>query len=239
MAEVRFPDLFGASLPAALAGARNLVAGANREISNLKFMAVDAVPLVVAVETPATPQVVAEDRAQQMRVMLDAAREQATAEAWQQAELEAQRRVLAERERMIEVCERFARDRQRYFAAAEEQVVRLALAIAARVLHSEAHADPMLLAATVRAALARVQEGSASVLRIPAAELSLWSGIFPVGSEPLVQVLADDRMSAGDCALETNVGRVDLGIGVQLEEIARGFSELASPHAEPIEERKR
>ena len=105
----------------------------------------------------------------------------------------------------------------------------LALAIAARVLHREAQSDPALLAATVRAALSRLQEGSAAVLRVPAAEFALWEQVFPHGSEPVVQVSADERMTVGDCALETVVGRVEMGIAVQLEEITRGFSELIHP----------
>jgi flagellar assembly protein FliH len=157
----------------------------------------------------------------------------AAAEARRQMEFHTEARVLAERRRVTEVCDRFARDRQRYFATAEEQVVRLALAIAERVLHREAKADPLLLSSAVRAALARVREGSAAVLRVPRAEQELWAGIFPEGSEPIVTIAPDDRMSSGDCVLETIVGRVELGVSVQLEEIGRGFGELAHPYDAP------
>jgi flagellar assembly protein FliH len=208
-------------------------------VSMLEFLAIDAEERLLVDTTAAAAEAAAatlsrtEERAKQTRVMIDVAREEAASDARRQLESQTEARVLAERQRMLEVCERFSRDRQRYFAAAEEQVVRLALAIAARILHREAQADPALLAATVRAALSRLQEGSAAVLRVPKEELTLWEQVFPNGSKPVVQVSADERMTVGDCALETVVGRVEMGIVVQLEEITRGFSELTHPAGEP------
>jgi flagellar assembly protein FliH len=43
--------------------------------------------------------------------------------------------------------EQFRGARERYFAEVEQEVVKLALAIAARVLHREAQMDPLLLTA--------------------------------------------------------------------------------------------
>jgi flagellar assembly protein FliH len=39
-------------------------------------------------------------------------------------------------------------------------------------------------------------------------------------------VVGDERLAAGECVLETNVGKVELGVSVQLEEIERGFFDL-------------
>jgi len=124
------------------------------------------------------------------------------------------------------VASEFAMDRQRYFAAAEAQVVKLALAIARRVLTREVEADTMHLAATVRAALARVHDGSASVLRVRLGEQSQWEALFAKSREGTVSVVGDEHMEAGECVLETSVGRVELGVNVQLAEIERGFGEL-------------
>jgi len=48
-------------------------------------------------------------------------------------------------------------------------------------------------------------------------------------------VLAGDGMRLGDCAIETEMGSVDLGIRAQLGEIERGFFDRAGGHrAEPV-----
>jgi len=230
-----YGDLFGPAMRAGENRGRRLVPDVDASISVLEFEGVDEAAEAEArrqAESSVREDTVspAQERAQQMRVMIEAAREESARETREELEARMDVLVRAERERMIEICERFARDRQRYFAAAEEQVVRLALAVAARVLHHESKADPLVLTDAVRAALGRLHEGSASVLRVPRAELEVWAGVFPAGSEPVVQVSADDRMKAGDLALETVVGRVDVGIAVQLEEITRGFAELADPN---------
>ena len=104
--------------------------------------------------------------------------------------------------------------------------MKLALAIAARVLHREAKLDPLLLAGVVRVALEKVQEDSATVLRVPASELEKWKEIFAAGARIAVQLVGDERLAAGECVLETSVGKVELGVRAQLEEIEKGFFDL-------------
>lgn len=104
------------------------------------------------------------------------------------------------------------------------EVVKLALAIAARVLHREAKLDPLLLAAVVRVALEKVAEDSTTVLRVPKEEESRWRDMLV--AQPSVQVMGDERLAAGDCVLETNVGKVELGVKAQLSEIEKGFFDL-------------
>jgi flagellar assembly protein FliH len=166
------------------------------------------------------------ERSAQMRAMVDAARTDARTEMRRELERETEARVAAERARVGAVCGDFVRDRSRYFADAEEQVVKLALAIAARVLHREAMMDPLLLAGAVRVAIAKVEESSAVSLRVASGELEKWQREFPAASEPAIEVLADERLATGEVVLETVVGRVELGVAVQLEEIEQGFFDL-------------
>ena len=72
------------------------------------------------------------------------AKDAASARAEMEAEMRAA--LARERERMVDAVREFAAAREQYFAAVEQQVVKLALAIAARVLHREAQIDPLLLA---------------------------------------------------------------------------------------------
>jgi flagellar assembly protein FliH len=166
------------------------------------------------------------ERANQIHAMVEAARSDALEQARRQFESELEQRLDQERARVEAVASEFAMDRQRYFAAAETQVVGLAIAIARRVLSREVEADVMHLTATVRAALARVHNGSATTLRVRSSEQPQWEALFANSREGSVTVVGDQRMEAGECVLETDVGRVELGVQVQLAEIERGFGDL-------------
>ena len=54
----------------------------------------------------------------------------------------------------------FEAERSDYYARVEAEIVQLALAIAAKILHREAQVDPMLVAALVRMAVEKMREGS-------------------------------------------------------------------------------
>ena len=60
-------------------------------------------------------------------------------------EKELDERIAQERRQCLKACERVSSRAARYSAGVEAEVVKLALAIAARVLHREAKLDPLLL----------------------------------------------------------------------------------------------
>jgi flagellar assembly protein FliH len=64
------------------------------------------------------------------------------------------------------------------------------------------------------------------VLRVPAGEVDRWQEVFAANQESALKLVGDERLGAGECVLETNVGRVELGVSAQLEEIERGFFDL-------------
>ncbi|HEU4636319.1 MAG TPA: hypothetical protein VFS41_09090, partial [Edaphobacter sp.] len=88
-------------------------------------------------------------------------------EVREELEQAGQAAILREREAVLRACEGFAQERTRYFAAVEEEVVRLSLAIAARILHREIGMDPLLLKGAVRVALEKVQGAETAVLHVP------------------------------------------------------------------------
>jgi flagellar assembly protein FliH len=167
-----------------------------------------------------------QSQTEQISERIEIARSEAAAKArllWQ-AELE--ERIAEERSRVQRVEEEFRQQRTRYFAGVEGEIVRLALAIAARVLHREAKLDPLLLTGVVKVALEKVAKDSTVVLRVPGGELERWREAFAANQESALKLVGDERMGAGECVLETNVGRVELGVSAQLEEIERGFFDL-------------
>ncbi len=128
-----------------------------------------------------------------------------------------------------ELVESLTQERDRYFRAVEHEVVALALAVAARILRREAQMDPLLLTGAVRVALGQLSASTQVRLRVPAAELDLWTEAIALLPNLAVKpaVMAGDEMRLGDCVIETELGSVDLGIRSQLGEIESGFFDRA------------
>ncbi|RSL19456.1 flagellar assembly protein FliH [Edaphobacter aggregans] len=226
--------------PSETLGPARLLGGALQGVSRLEFLSfelggaetvVDVVESSEATEIEGAlredvdaAEVMRESQVVEIRAHVEAARREAKAEARIEWKDELEERVLEERASVVRVCDEFGRERAKYFASVESEVVKLALAIAARVLHREAKMDPLLLTAAVQVALGKVVEDSSTVLRVPALDVEMWRGVF--GSNDAVQVVGDERMVAEECVLETNVGKVELGVGAQLEEIEKGFFDL-------------
>jgi flagellar assembly protein FliH len=141
------------------------------------------------------------------------------------------------RRQAAELVENFVRERDRYLQAIEQEVVRLALAVAARILRREAQMDPLLLTGAVRVALGQLAATSEIRLRVPAREADMWRetiiALLPkLTVQPLV--VTDERMLLGECVIESKVGTVDLGIRSQLGEIERGFFDRAGTSDAPV-----
>ena len=207
-----------------------------REVSRLEFLPLGQPEVVAEVATDETEVLLKEEvaaldgrlrsQAEQMAAQMEVARSEARAEARLEWEQELQEGIVAERKAVLKACEEFVRGRARYFAGVEAEVVKLALAIAARVLHREAKIDPLLLTGVVRVALEKVADDSATVLRVPVGAVEMWREAFVTSPESSLQIVGDERLAAGECVLDTNVGRVELGVSAQLEEIERGFFDL-------------
>jgi flagellar assembly protein FliH len=128
-----------------------------------------------------------------------------------------------------ELIESFAQERDRYLHSVEHEVVKLALAVAARILRREAQMDPLLLTGAVRVALGQLSASTEVRLRVPPAELDLWTDSIALLPNLALKpaVIAGEGMRLGDCVIETALGSVDLGIRSQLGEIERGFFDRA------------
>jgi len=198
-----------------------LLVDEGRAVSRLEFHPLERTEIVAKVETNGAEVLLKEES-----VRMEMARAEAQAEARLEGERRLEERIAEERAAVLKACEDFRRERARYFAGVETEVVKLALAIAARVLHREANLDPLLLTGVVRIALEKVAEDSTTVLRVQANAIEMWREVFVEGQESSLKIVADERLDAGECVLDTNVGRVELGVSAQLEEIERGFFDL-------------
>jgi flagellar assembly protein FliH len=132
-------------------------------------------------------------------------------------------------EQLSKLIQAFADARDQYLHSVEQEVVRLSLAVAARILRREAQMDSLLLTGAVRVALGQLSQKTEVRLRVPRSELELWqeavAHIPNLAIKPLIE--AGEDMRTGDCAIETSLGSVDLGVRAQLGEIERGFFDRA------------
>lgn len=167
--------------------------------------------------------------AEETRRSFEAGRERGLEEACQserEAQAKAQNAVEEYRVRQgAELIASVAQERDRYLRSVEHEVVKLALAIAARILRREAQMDPLLLTGAVRVALGQLSGSTEVRLRVPPPELELWTDAIALLPNLALKatIIAGEGMRLGDCVIETSLGSVDLGIRSQLGEIERGF----------------
>jgi flagellar assembly protein FliH len=121
----------------------------------------------------------------------------------------------------------FGAQRAEYFGRVEAEVVQLALAIAAKIIHREAQVDPMLVAALVKISIEKMREGSSVTVRVGTGLGKRWQDYFaqqPCAAQ--IEVVEDAALSDQDCFLETELGVANFGLDTQLKEVERGFFDL-------------
>lgn len=178
---------------------------------------------------------------QQARALEEAAREQGFRAGYeagrQEGRQEAAREVaarLAELVRQAEAMVEEARQRRdRALAMAEEDVVKLALAVAERVVRREVASGPEVTAEVLRSVLREMPAaaGGRVVVRLHPDEHRLlaeaWGGAVPgQGGGLQVEWRADPAVERGGCVVETEMGTIDAGLETRLAEVAAGLLDV-------------
>ena len=104
---------------------------------------------------------------EQLASRLNQAREEGIREGEQRGGNRLEQEVAQQRAKIAEALSAFERERAEYYAKIEAEVVHLAVAIAAKILHREAQVDRMLLAALVKVALEKLQQNTRVLVRVP------------------------------------------------------------------------
>ncbi|MCS7023397.1 MAG: flagellar assembly protein FliH [Bryobacteraceae bacterium] len=156
------------------------------------------------------------------------AREQAIRLAAQQeAEAAAELRWKQLMERAARTVVELAALRPKLRKDAEEDVVKLSLAMARRILRRELTLDRGALLGLVKAALERIELREIHQLRLHPDDLPVVKSYFDqIGSPYRIEVLADRSLERGAVLFETQRGLLDASVETQLEEIERGFADL-------------
>jgi flagellar assembly protein FliH len=173
---------------------------------------------------PATPAFTEKDLA----AAYEKGRQEGRREVEQRTKEQLATAVSAERERVSKIIEDFQQSCSDYYGKVEDQVVHLALGIAAKILHRESQVDPLLVAALVRIATENLKQGSKVQVNIHPQEIRAWQSYFENEGSGLVTIeLAEDpTLTLGECVVHSEVGVASLGLDAQLKEIERGLFDL-------------
>jgi flagellar assembly protein FliH len=135
-----------------------------------------------------------------------------------------------ERKRVADTIVEFQRQRTDYFAEVEVELVHLALAIAAKILHRESQVDRMVVAGLVKVMIEKLQQKTKIIVRIRPEDAESWRHYFRDHGN--VQVVEDFALEPKACLLETELGIADLGLGAQLKEVEQGLFDLLARRPE-------
>ena len=123
--------------------------------------------------------------------------------------------------RLAETLDELGSLRAELIHKSERQVVRLAIAIAARVIHREITLDSELLVVMARVALDRLGDTSSATIRLHPQDHAAALAVRGVTlSTESVSVVADPNVSRGGCLVESDFGLIDLTPAAQVAEIA-------------------
>lgn len=111
---------------------------------------------------------------------------------------------------------------------AEEDVVRLSVAIARRILNREISMDPDALLGMVNTAFSRLDAREVHrVLVHPNDVQSVQGSLSHLSLPQQVNVIADSKLERGSVLFETSRGTLDASMSTQLQEIERGLVDRA------------
>lgn len=117
--------------------------------------------------------------------------------------------------------------RRRVRSEAEEDAVRLALAVARKILHREINTDPDALLGLMKAALQRIDSRELHRLRMHPLDIApIERHLEVLGTPARLEVVADPSLERGAALFETVRGQLDASVTTQLAEIERGFIDV-------------
>jgi flagellar assembly protein FliH len=128
---------------------------------------------------------------------------------------------------MREMIESIREQRSAVISAAEPELVRLATAIAERILHTELTVNPNVVVENVRQALTRLVSREVVTLRVHPADHDMIrqhrDAIVAASDVEHLRIVEDQRVDRGGVIVETDAGTIDSKIATQLREAKRAI----------------
>lgn len=118
-----------------------------------------------------------------------------------------------------------ASTRSKVRKAAESDLLKLAIAVARRVLHRELTLDPGSIEGLIRVALEKLESRELCRVRVHPDQEPVIRTLLARFSAAPVELIPDPALQCGDVLFETSHGVLDGSIEAQLQEIERGFAD--------------
>jgi flagellar assembly protein FliH len=139
----------------------------------------------------------------------------------------AEQRLAPARERLEESIRQLSSLRQYLYRHAEQELVKLSFAIAAKLVRREIRLDPDIVATLVRISLEKVSQASTARVRLNPDDYRYLAAAHAEGADSGfgagVVLVEDVNVEPGGCVVETDAGNVDARVDVQLQEIAENL----------------
>lgn len=142
----------------------------------------------------------------------------------------------AEMDRLIErlkiIIQAAIDKRKEIIEDSEEQIVRIILLMARKVVKHITDKDEKVVIENIKAALQKVQGKEQIVIRVNSKDLEMTTEhkeefIAMIEDLKFIKILEDSRVDRGGCVIETDFGSIDARIATQLEEIEDKIRDIA------------
>jgi flagellar assembly protein FliH len=155
---------------------------------------------------------------------LDQARREAFAEGMAAGRQQAEELFRPAVQGLAETLDSLARLRENIREETTQDLVHLAISIAARVIHREVGVDPDALGGLVQAAFAKLQSREINRVRMhPTMEALLRKVLEQAGAAKNLVLTPDPSLKPAEVFFETSQGILDASVETQLREIERGL----------------
>jgi flagellar assembly protein FliH len=136
--------------------------------------------------------------------------------------------------RLVSTIESVIALRGQVLRKAEHDLVKLALAMAERVLRRQVEAERDLLVVMARAAIDRLGENVTATIHLnPEDYAAATDGRAPTDDTSNVQVVADPQVPPGGCLVRSPFGVIDAGLDTQVRELSEAMlGDLSSQEAQ-------
>jgi len=142
----------------------------------------------------------------------------------------------AEMERLIDrlkvIIQAAIDKRKEIIEDSEEQIVRIILLMARKVVKHITDKDEKVVIENIKAALQKVQGKEQIIIRVNSKDLEMTTEhkeefIAMIEDLKFIKILEDSRVDRGGCVIETDFGSIDARIATQLEEMEDKIRDIA------------
>jgi len=199
----------------------------NATVTSIAWRSVGA-PSPARIESQRNPpDAISAEAEQELRRRTDAARQQGFAEGEASGGQRASQRLEPALVSFGAMLNQLAQERKRIREEAEEDTVKLAIAIARRVLHRELSADPEAMLGLVKAALQKLNARETKCLRVcPQDAAAIEENRARLDLPAGLEVIPDAALRRGSAVFETSRGELDASADTQIGEIERGLVDM-------------